>query len=205
VYTQLAGARATIEGGRAVFAQRSTCTRDAAELVAALARRVRLRANTYKLLRVRDAAARPALSLALRPESLARLLPAVAGAEAQTGSARGSGGGGGGGAMADSPALPPPPPPPPLAPPPPLPRLLARRVEAGNPAASAAPYDYGVYATSAVPPCELLAEYRCARRCTCPKRDGTRKQKQKPSRAAPAAPPSFAPFFQGRVQHAAGG
>jgi hypothetical protein len=156
VFAPLAGARATVAGGRRVFSQRSTCTRDAAELVAALARRVRLRVHTYKLLRVRGAAPRPELCAALAPHSLARLLPAVADAQAQTGSARG-----GRPAGAESPAsastLPPPPPPPP-----PLPRLLARRVDAGNPAAGAAPHDYGVFATAPVPPCELLAEYRCA-------------------------------------------
>jgi hypothetical protein len=43
------------------------------------------------------------------------------------------------------------------------PLLLARHVDAGNPAAGAAPHDYGLFACSAVNPYEAMAEYRCAR------------------------------------------
>jgi hypothetical protein len=43
------------------------------------------------------------------------------------------------------------------------PFLLAHRVDAGNPAAGAAPHDYGLFTCTAVKPYEAMAEYRCAR------------------------------------------
>jgi hypothetical protein len=127
----------SVRGDRRIYAQPNTCTAAAAQLVAALAAQAGVKRGTWQPLFPIAEERRAALTASI--DACAEQLLAVrgSGAAAAADGAHSRAGGA-------------------------LPTLLGRQVDKNHPARRSAPYDYGLYTETPIPPYGVFGDYRCA-------------------------------------------